>query len=442
MFIDRRTLRLGLASQMLDELFVANDPDLELITTWFMDQNMVTFEDKREDHQSIWFETPVGKIGSGVMFVSNWEHFASDPSILDPESDFEEGPWGEAPYRLERYKFLKAAEMRDMDFFVTDSKFLLEYTPERVWGTNVISSEEAIAIIGSHLRNRGNYLIEMTTDGWFKRNLDRISFYWIVRLAILGPISLGETLTNESSHQNFKILSALAYRCEQMLKSRDHALTNLLQPQNNQTLDEALYFFDMFLLTMGGMFDALAKIADVLLGLKSNERSIGWNKEKWLKKVENRDRRLSQLVAEGSRWRSVLKLHSILRNTIHGEQMDSMHYQNARGPQQSLFVLTGDDADSINCLLQGLGGPETWGTVPSNNNDLWLGIGPTMECLLAESIRFTIETIMHLGAGTGERRSSLSVKDRPFDEETLCRATMLAGCYQLREERLQFGNSS
>ena len=437
MFVDRKTLRLSLASQMLDEMFRANDPDLEIFTTWFPDRDMVSWEKENNDIQTVWFQTWGGKAGSGVMNVSTWSHFASDPSILFPEGEMRAGPWSDEAYRLERYKLLKAAENRDIDFYVTDSDFLLKYTPKRVWGTNVVTSDEAISVVGTHLRNRGNFLLEASTDGWLKRSLDRISFYMILRLSILGPLNLSLTPGDAEMVESIKAPGALNYRCEQMLKSRDHALVNLLQPRNNSTSDEALYFFDMFLLTMGGMLDALAKIADHELSLKSKNFDIGWNKKKWQQRIKGVDKTLYDLASRESRGRSLLDLHAVLRNSIHGERIDALHYRGDSKPEQSLIVLSGEDATKAAESITRLGGLEVWGAAESLSNDVWLDVGVVMERLFEDCTIFMIQ-IAHQLEMTGEERNyNPSPDDWLFAQETRERIAMLAGCYHLRQKRLR-----
>lgn len=54
-------------------------------------------------------------------------------------------------------------------------------------------------------------------------------------------------------------------------------------PASRDASNEAIFYFDVALLMLGGAFDGLAHVAHVVHGLQGSQRSIGWGNRAWMK---------------------------------------------------------------------------------------------------------------------------------------------------------------
>lgn len=414
---------------MLDEFLRA--PDCEFITTKVGDSDRVIFGDPKDDIQRIRILLDNGYINAGVWPLHTWEHFAANPLLVDGVI-LPEGPWNDYRYRLERYLLAALAHNRQTDLYVTDDRFLLEYSSQSFLKVNVVSSEDAIALVGAHLRNRHNYLVRSSPDGSATSSLDRGFFYLFARAAIFDTNTLlGEG--SDSAKQNVlaTLGLALTHRSTQLLKSRDFALFQLLQPHNNQTTDDALYYFDMFLLVMGGMFDVLAQCVDASLEMETQPAEVSWHRKGWIKKLREHDNVFADNVSPPNPYDLTLRLHAILRNTIHGSQLNSLHLTDNSAPTEGLVIIPQVHKKEVRYLLEASGGAEKWGVVESHDEDMWIRPGTLMECLLRECCKLINGIVVHLRGDRGKDSVQGPKWEFPFDAETTQRVKYLAGLADL-----------
>ena len=95
--------------------------------------------------------------------------------------------------------------------------------------------------------------------------------------------------------------------------------TRALRPDDSW--EEALFFFEAFLLSAAGAIDALARYCHVAAELSGSRESAGWRKRPWLEKklLKARPELATVVEREDARLRATNEIIGLLRNDIHGE---------------------------------------------------------------------------------------------------------------------------
>jgi hypothetical protein len=410
---------------MLDEF--ADAPDCEIVTTRKGGENRLILGKIKNDVQLVRIVLDDSYIETGVWYPQTWKRFAEKP-ILVEGAKLPRGPWDAVDYRLECYLLVNVAHHGQADLYVTDDQFLLEYSPQDFLKVNVVSSEDAIAIIGAHLRNRHCYLVRGTNEGSFKHFLDESLFFPILNATVFDVDVVGVRMQSEKHLKAMtEAWQSIRHRNEQLLKSRDLMIFQLLQIHNNRTTDNAMYYFDMFLLVMGGALDLVARSVDIALRIDSSWEAIGWHQCRWFAALRKSDRALSDKFEEPSRLRSVLRLHALLRNTIHGIHLQSIHLSDNGRPHEGLMVIDPSQKKEASYLLEALGGAQRWGVVDSRSEELWIRPGEFIESLLAEYANFLKQVFVHLRQSESINWSQMPDPKFPFDADTRNRVKYLAG---------------
>jgi hypothetical protein len=364
-FIDREHLIDGKPTQLLDE-FASHD-ELVGVTTHKDGQDRIVFGERSDDLLRVQVITDSGVIHTGVTFVSQWDELARQP-ILRDGLILPSGPWTDEVYRLRQYLLAKVAESLRADAFITDDPFLLDFRRPDFIPLNFVSSRDAVALIGSYLRNRRDFTIEMGTlkgDTPLTRKLGRGLFYWVLGrdllpnswrwfdAIVMSDGATGGDLTSLGQ-------SALT-RLAQALKARDHAHWQLLQPHDNETADDTLFYLDMLLLSLSAAFDVVAHVADAALGLASRPQYISWNSNSWRADLRDGHQPLDAAMAPSAPYGQIHRLLSLLRNSIHGEALKTLAQKSGWEPLENLLVLPKADRDALRYLLSQLGGLDIWG---------------------------------------------------------------------------------
>ena len=97
--------------------------------------------------------------------------------------------------------------------------------------------------------------------------------------------------------------------------------TRALRPDDSW--EEALFFFEAFLLSAAGSLDALARYCHVAAELSGSREAAGWRKPDWREKKMLKARPELEPVVEReeTRLRATNEVIGLLRNYIHGEAL-------------------------------------------------------------------------------------------------------------------------
>jgi hypothetical protein len=235
---------------------------------------------------------------------------------------------------------------------------------------NAVLPEEAVALMGLYLRLRANFVID-AADGWTD-SLDRGLFYWGTTRAMLPAAwrwfsaCVASAQATKDDAMTLLGQSALV-RFDRALRARDRLHEQFMVEQDNNSLDEALFYFDIALLQLVGAFDATARVAHSALKPSGSPRTASWRQGDWRKKLAARDPKLAAIMNDGSAARDALELAALLRNSIHGAALQGVavrgRKRDRRDPENACLI-PDDDRDALLAAARRRGGLDRWGISP------------------------------------------------------------------------------
>jgi hypothetical protein len=258
----------------------------------------------------------------------------------------------------------KAAEVAEADIFITRRPYL--HTTGRTFadGAVIATPEQALPLVSLYLRAQGQYVTWLDIAGKTSTTLNPGSFYARGALELApNTWTLLRALAQHKQHGGPQALVALAQavigRLQQAVTQRDVMYWALNQPSSNDAVEDALTAFDMALLALMGASDSAASITDQLLGLSG--RNIGWQNKDWRDEVRAKSAAIDKAFqADGHH--HALKVLTILRNTIHGKQLDPLTVASPDKQVQLVVELPPESAGQLLGALKNLkGGAAAWG---------------------------------------------------------------------------------
>jgi len=286
-----------------------------------------------------------------------------------------------------------ASNMR-ADLLVTGNHDLVTSADRRIAGVNPMSSSDALAVIGLFLRTRG--IFEMTPPSGLTFG-EQLLLWTAVRAMLPNGWAWSCALVHYAHANGLSsptlLHTSLHQRLVRALRYRDQIHAALLVPQNNDTGDRAAEALDNFLVNVVGAFDAAARAGHLCAGLKTGQRHhAGWQKPAWLKELGTPD--LQTLYVEGGEGHLLFKVCRLLRNTVHGEGLQTTSVQGGGEPRRTLVALPEDDAEDLQALLSALGSDNAaWGLEPLTSREEHLDPGVFVEALLPRVLALLDETL-------------------------------------------------
>jgi hypothetical protein len=258
-----------------------------------------------------------------------------------------------------------AVELR-VDMLITSSRALLDCGQRWVAEANPLTALRALAVVGLYLRGRREY--PMAGPGILTFG-EHLLLWSAARAQLPSGWRWGSALVAHSTAVKrdgpMLLFGSLHERVVRVLRCRDRVHTALLVPQDNQTANEATEALDYLMVNLVGAFDAAARAAHLALGLSpGRRRSAAWQGSEWRRMVRAVDPDLADLFAPGTDHSRVLEICRLLRNTVHGEALQSIAVHAGGAPRQTLVALPEDDAQDLAELFDQLGGRDEWGLRP------------------------------------------------------------------------------
>lgn len=247
-------------------------------------------------------------------------------NIPDHAPEFAE-PGGESE-AIRAMTLARGAADHGSDALVTNSDLLLDRFPRNlVQEANPMSPEAAVALLGLFLRAREDAAFSIEQN--FRETLTRETFYFILMrdLTPSGWRWFSACVAN-SLHTNDDGLMMVAQsameRIEHALRARDRLHERLQLPPTRETATDAIFYFNVLLLLLGGALDALALVAHRTHGISMEEHSVGWGRVQWTRELRRVNRPLAELMDQGQPHRDARDLVATMRNTIHSEAFRSI----------------------------------------------------------------------------------------------------------------------
>ncbi len=256
-----------------------------------------------------------------------------------------------------------AAHARRVDALVTASPTLLRGTTPR--DGNAVTLAEALALVGLYLRSRDRFTLGRIEEeqqffghpvvlGWWMTYLvltrEHLPSMWRWFSACVD--SKGDEDMSALGHSVFR-------RVDRALRVRDRLHVECQREPTDRTNDEALFQLDVLLFTLYGAFDGAARVAHHAYALPRSARNAGWLRGDWLGRLSNAEPALAALAQDGTDGYRLLRMMSVLRNTIHGAPL---HPIGTSGyARRNLVEIPASERDEVAELADALGGSSVWG---------------------------------------------------------------------------------
>jgi hypothetical protein len=154
-------------------------------------------------------------------------------------------------------------------------------------------------------------------------------------------------------------------RIEYALRARDRLHERLQLPATRDTATDAIFYFNIALLMLGGAFDALALVAHRTHGITLDDHLVGWGRAQWTRELRRANPPLAQLMDEGQAHRDARDLVAVLRNTIHSDALRSITWQSP-GLRDERVVVPAAVAGRLVEITTRLGSPTEFGLSPES----------------------------------------------------------------------------
>lgn len=323
-----------------------------------------------------------------------------------------------------------ADELR-VDLLVTNDPALLALTGSYERRVNVMSTTEALAVVGLFLRE-GEYYEQRLGKLNFRTSFDALSWSALrSQLPASWPWS-GALLDHDSRTEGDAgmIFDSLFERLARALNQRDDLHRTMSLPASNRSRKQMVETFDYIMMNLVGAFDAVARSAHLGAGLPwSNRAQAKWQNPKWRDQLG-----VPELDAMFDREQPAADLFYVLRqlrNTIHGAGLSSTTSSSVGKDPEVLAMLPRDDAAEILNCLDRLNPQEDWGMNPTSSRGATFHAARLTEALLPRALA-TMNNVLELcpiGALQGDNAQLLLGSDRstPHDIGTRTRACLLYG---------------
>lgn len=285
---------------------------------------------------------------------------------------------------------LMAASEIGADILVTARETLLAArpfaTPETI---TVASPAEAIPMLGLYIRSRGEYFATKSAQAAFRYNK---GLYWQRVAGLYIPDLLDVTARTVQLAQTRGTptlgLMALAVqrRLARIFERRDGIWRLIDQKQDRDIAEDTLTAVDALLTFLMSASDALAKVADGVLGTEVAPAFVGWQKKDWLKAIRGRDTGIGELFVASAQPAQALEALRLLRNCIHDEGLDAVGVQTSNRLHETWIVLPHSQAVAITGAMIKLEPLEKWGVHSASDGTFYAEVGPLIEMLLLKTL--------------------------------------------------------
>lgn len=235
---------------------------------------------------------------------------------------------------------------------------------------NLMTAEQAAALMGLYLRACGERMIEIEPPGTgIMVSEERI--YLLGALALLPRYEVlheaaGNAWRRSGDPTLAGLTDAVAVRLGRALKARDYLQVRRRAPNIREIWSDVLYFFESLLVCLQGALDAAARLVHELFELNGSRRRANWGRNGWWGEMKESDAPAGEFDRDCLNDLDVLV--GDLRNSIHGEVLTGELRQQVRpgetpilmGYSQSAVALDAELAISASSAAERRGGLDRW----------------------------------------------------------------------------------
>lgn len=355
LIVDHASLPEDLPLRLLDALTGRSDAQLfstDVSRSWHVE---ISLPANRNQALTVSFVEPDGGGRDCAVWAPPWRPQA-EQTVAEYGGDVEE------TYRA--LVLTQACTMHDLDGFVTSFPFA-----ERGWGSfvkkaHVQSAREAVALLGLYLRAHGDFTVQQ--EGNHGTFLAPHKFYAGAAVAPLRRypdwlrLAVGRWRSARGAVAH-DLLRGFEVRLGRALRARDYFVVRTRALRPDDSWEEALFFFEAFLLSAAGALDALARYCHERLNSEVAARRQAGASRDWREKLLKARPELTPVIRrEDTRLRATSEIVGLLRNYIHGEAL-TQQLSDDRQPGVTDYlmgklVIGGPDAERLHAAAAHLPG--------------------------------------------------------------------------------------
>lgn len=399
--LDSKTISDDLFGRLVTKIAAETQESISIVQTYANGKETFRFFENETGLLCVQPQEKSPDFRTTLTGTANVKQFATpgftSPQIGPPNwtSDFS------YEYRLERLRFCAVAAELGFDLLVSDSPLFESGDLIKPHFVDVVSSKEAVAVIGLHSRIKGSLFLRGNSTN-AKNRLFRTNGLYHAGTTIFTSRLAREGLISEKPDAAASPLHDLMTRFVHLLKSRDLLLVANFSRDDESIYHDIRYQFDVSLLMMGAVLDSLAHCIAQVGGIDPGKIMPTFtNDTKFRKQLKTRVPEVAAVIEGNLANKTFLKLHGLLRRSIHRNTTAQVGYKKIGQPPVELLAVTSLSERERRFKFRTLG----LGMRRGFFNDNWyfpaIEMGDTTETLLDHCIRFCDECFVALNKFRG-----------------------------------------
>ena len=360
---------------VIDDLTVAEEEPLslirslgerqtvEIVSTGHGGPRRVVFGELDEhDIIPVEYILPDGGFNAGILAGHSWKEWAARVAREHqlPEEDAFRG-----------LVLAQFCAQYDVDALITDSAVLrLPVWQNHARSANAQSAVSAVALLGLHLRANRDFTVRVDAHG--SAFLPEDHYYRGAAVAALAEypavLSCAEVIWRKGEPIAHSLLRGLEVRLGRALRARDYFQVRIRSNRPDDTWDDALFFFEFFLLLLSGALDAAARFCHTAFEVPGDTFRVSWRSKDWRKQLAKKVPSLVDLLGTDGSLAATATAVGLLRNYIHGEGLSQeFHFGDRDGKpltidfQAGALAIAPSDGERLRRSIGHLGSEEDWG---------------------------------------------------------------------------------
>jgi hypothetical protein len=314
-----------------------------------------------------------GALGPSVRYGESWQSIQYWDSVK---------PWVEKRIPSEHHHeifrnlpALKFSRLIEADAFVNDSSstlLLRDHGLDEGLPT-IVSTNEALALLGLYLRFRQDYTFRVGPTSTV--TIGRVGYGALVAELLLPEVQL---LGDESWSLQLRLARALYSR------DRIHRCY-FADPNDHGLADESFFYLDALLVSLVAAFDLAARHSHRQLQLAGTDRDVSWA-GRWRNQLQTALPALYDMTKKEHVVGATMTMCSTLRNYVHGSPLVAVDFRDIEENQRTIALqIPSLDRDAVYNAMLCMGGD--WKIVLKEKDLLLVDVPTLTERLLGASLR-------------------------------------------------------
>ncbi|WP_350350645.1 hypothetical protein ABS642_14390 [Microbacterium sp. A8/3-1] len=249
----------------------------------------------------------------------------------------------------ERSLDAQAAIALNAHVYVTDNAYALHGLTMRI----ACTPQDALAVIGLHQRLRSHVLVGLDEpriiSTWMAEHTQAITMLPAVSAQFEGRQGI------RPHDETLALLRAMLIRLKRALGARDRLLVSSLHPDGLLGFEEPDELVERTVVSLQGIFDAAGRALNNELVEPAAQAAASFARKDFRRVLPDSVRD----ILDHQDNRALLRVISVLRNTIHNEPFGRAAYEE-HGEVESLATLEGEPAVAFRMLAAQLGRTQRW----------------------------------------------------------------------------------